>query len=82
MVYISNPSYRGRIRKIYFKFSSKNVCVNTNCIISLLELIVSYKINKQNTKIEISKIADIRRRNHNRLCSFAKLNAKKPSVEK
>ena len=82
MLYISNPSYRCTNRKIYFTFSSKILCVNTNFIISLLELIVSYKINKQNTKIEIAKIADIRRRNHNRLCSSAKLNAKKPSVEK
>ena len=39
-------------------------------------------MNKLYTKIKIAKIADMRRRNHIRLCSFAKLNAKKPSVEK
>lgn len=50
----------------YFKFSSK----------FLYRLTVSYKINKQHIRIKIVKIADIRRRNHNRLCSFAKLSAK------
>ena len=71
VVYLESFLFRQNLKQIIL-----NLVVNFYIV---LLAIVSYKINKQHISIKIVKIADIRRRNHNRLCSFAKLNAKKPS---